>query len=186
MALCMSRALAIQVRMKAAKRKMSFSIIHQKAVVEIITRSLIDRRPSSLAPSLSILSAIFWQVASLPCSSVRLAFALTEIVLASCREETVPSSLVRASESLFFEFSTLSRKNADGCIIVSQSVAHAVFLLHLFGCRKCSVYCRAIKSVLAHGFYRFRPLFGFLPITLSASRVQRRAHSRSSPSSRLP
>jgi hypothetical protein len=94
--------------------------------------------------------------------------------------------LVRASESLFFEFSTLSRKNADGCIIVSQSVAHAVFLLHLFGCRKCSVYFRAIKSVLAHGFYRFRPLFGFLPITLSASRVQRRAHSRSSPSSRLP
>ena len=103
----MNLALAMQVQAKAAKRKIIISIMHQKAVVEMTMRSLIDRRSSSLALSLLILSAIFRQTASPSCSSVRRASSPMVILLAPRREETVSSSPGRISESLLSSFSTL-------------------------------------------------------------------------------
>ncbi|EXZ75675.1 hypothetical protein M123_4791 [Bacteroides fragilis str. 3976T8] len=85
-----------------------------------------------------------------------------------------------------FEPFHVGTKNADGLVIVLQRVGHAVFLLHPFGRRECRVYLREIESVLTHSFYRFCPVLGFLPSILAASRAHRRAHSRSSSSSRLP
>ncbi len=61
--------------------------------------------------------------------------------------------------------------------------------------RSCSCIFSAVGSApsiseksnfLFIGCYLFRPVFGFFPITLAASRAHRRAHSRSSSSSRLP
>lgn len=138
MTLCMNQTLAIQVQMKAAKRKMTVSIMHQKAVVETTTRSLIDRRSSIFALSLSILSAIFRQIASPSCSSVRLASSLTVTVLASCREETTQSG--QGFRESAFKFLHLVTKNADGLVIVFQRVGQAVFLLHPFGYWECRAY----------------------------------------------
>lgn len=64
--LCIRRAFAAQVQMKAAASKMIVSTMHQKAVAETSTRSFAARRPASLAHSLSILSAIFRQIFLLP------------------------------------------------------------------------------------------------------------------------
>ncbi len=52
--------------------------MHQKAVADMTTRSLIDRRSSSFALSLSILSVIFRQIAPSSRSSTRLGSSLTE------------------------------------------------------------------------------------------------------------
>ena len=106
--LCIRRAFAAQVQTKAAAREMIASTIHQKAVAEISTRSFAERRPASLAHSRSILSAIFRQIFSPSCSSVFLASSPSVTVLAPRREETAPSILGRASESLFSSFSTLA------------------------------------------------------------------------------
>ena len=106
--LCIRRAFAAQVQTKAAAREMIASTIHQKAVAEISTRSFAERRPASLAHSRSILSAIYRQIFSPSCSSVFLASSPSVTVLAPRREETAPSILGRASESLFSSFSTLA------------------------------------------------------------------------------
>ena len=107
-ALCMRRAFAAQVQIKAAVREMIISTIHQKAVAEISTRSFAEKRLANFAHSLSILSTIFWQIFSPSCSSTCLDSSLTETVLALCKEEIAPSTLGRASESLLSSFSTLA------------------------------------------------------------------------------
>ena len=86
------------------------SIMHQKAVEEIITRLPAERRPISLEHSLSILSAIFRQIASPSRSRACLDSLLTVTLPACCREETAPSTMGRVSESLVLSLSILSQR----------------------------------------------------------------------------
>lgn len=106
--LCIRRAFAAQVQTKAAAREMIASTIHQKAVAEISTRSFAERRPASLC------AFPFHPVGHLPADFLSLLFKRLSRFLAECdracptQEETAPSILGRASESLFSSFSTLA------------------------------------------------------------------------------
>ena len=126
----------MQIQAKAAKRETITSIMHQKAVAEITTRSRIERRSSSLALSLSILSAN------------RLTFLLKRppgflangnfIRFAQGRDRLVQSG--QDFREPAFEFLHPVAQNTDGLVIVFQRIGQAVFLLHPFGCRERRVY----------------------------------------------
>ena len=123
----------MQIQAKAAKRETITSIMHQKAVAEITTRSRIERRSSSLALSLSILSAIFL-LKRPPGFLANGNF----IRFAQGRDRLVQSG--QDFREPAFEFLHPVAQNTDGLVIVFQRIGQAVFLLHPFGCRERRVY----------------------------------------------